>query len=99
VKIPTRMSTPAERREFLALPENRKKSGRSLAKEMGVSEGTIRGDRRWLRIPVDQRPAPKVRVPKPLKKVKPPAPYDPSDIKRHQELMLARSRFGSSRRL
>ena len=77
-----------ERRKLVALPANLKKSNRALAKELGVSEGTVRGDRKWLALPLDQRPVPKPKLPaKPKTKTK--KPYDPSNAERHRELMLA----------
>ena len=77
-----------ERRKLVALPANAKKSNRALAKELGVKEGTVRGDRKWLALPLYQRPVPKAKVPaKPKTKTK--KPYDSSNAERHRKLMLA----------
>lgn len=86
MKTPIDPYSMAERRKFVALPANQSKSNRALAKELRLDEGTIRRDRKYLRTPVDKRPAPKVRLPNPPK---PPKLYDPSNAEKHRKRMLA----------
>jgi transposase-like protein len=56
--------SPAERRERVALAVKAGKSNRAVAKELGVDEGTVRLDLKYLATPEDDRP---VRVPRPKK--------------------------------
>src|SRR5260370_29547321 len=60
---PIRLS-PTERHEFVALGVKAGRSNRAIAKELGVDEGTIRRDRKFLAAPEHERP---VRVPRPKK--------------------------------
>jgi transposase len=61
--------TPAERRLRVALGVRLGKSNRAIAKELGVDEGTVRRDRKFLATPQHLRPTKKERPKKP-KKVK-----------------------------
>ena len=60
---PIRLS-PAERRKRVALAVKAGRSNRAIGKELGVDEGTVRRDRKYLATPEDERP---VRVPRPKK--------------------------------
>ena len=79
----------AERRKFVALPANTKKSNRALAKEMGISDGTVRGDRKWLARSMDKCPAPKANNPKTAIEPRINKPYAPSNVAQHRARMLA----------
>ena len=64
------------------------KSNRAIAKELGVDEGTIRRDRKFLTTPEDQRP---VKVPRPKKpqKERPVRELSPDESRRrYQQHML-----------
>jgi transposase-like protein len=63
-KTSNRTLTPTERHEFVAFGVTSGKSNRTIAKELGVDEGTIRRDRKFLATPENERP---VRVPRPKK--------------------------------
>ena len=54
--------TLTERHEFVALAVKTGKSNRAIAKELGVDEGTVRRDRKFLATPENERP---VKVPRP----------------------------------
>jgi len=56
--------TLTERHEFVALAVKTGKSNRAIAKELGVDEGTVRRDRKFLATPENERP---VKVPRPKK--------------------------------
>jgi transposase-like protein len=56
--------SPATRRERVALCVQVGKSNRAIAKELGVDEGTVRRDRKFLATPEAERP---IRVPRPKK--------------------------------
>jgi IS30 family transposase len=56
--------TPTERHDFVALGVKTGKSNRAIAKELGVDEGTVRRDRKFLATPENERP---VKVPRPKK--------------------------------
>src|SRR4051794_20260895 len=81
-----------ERRKFVALPANTKKSNRALAKEMGISEGTVRGDRKWIAL-LDKNPVGKANEPKKPLELSVKKPYDPSNVQRHRERMLAAAKL------
>jgi transposase-like protein len=57
-----RRLTPTERHEIVALGVKTGKSNRAIAKELGVDEGTVRRDRKFLATPAAERP---IRVPRP----------------------------------
>jgi transposase len=57
-----------ERHKFVALGVKDGKLNRAVAKELGVDEGTVRRDRKFLATPENERP---MRVPRP-KKLKEP---------------------------
>jgi transposase len=63
--------TPTERHKFVALGVKAGKSNRAIAKELGVDEGTVRRDRKFLATPENQRPVPRPKKPKEPKKEKP----------------------------
>ena len=62
-----RLSLP-ERHKFVALGVKAGKSNRAIAKELGVDEGTVRRDRKFLATPESERP---VKFPRPKKPKKP----------------------------
>jgi len=61
--VPIRLS-PAERRQPVEVGVRARKSNRAIGTELGVDEGTVRRDRKYLATPEDERP---VRVPRPQK--------------------------------
>ena len=64
IKVVPAPLTPTERHKFVALGVKASKSNRAIAKELGVDEGTVRRDRKFLATPENERP---VRVPRPKK--------------------------------
>jgi transposase-like protein len=60
--VPARL-IPTKRRQLVELGVKAGKSNRAIAKELGVDEGTIRRDRKFLATPKQKRPA-KVPLPK-----------------------------------
>jgi hypothetical protein len=76
---PIRFS-PAERRERVTLAMNVGKSNRAIAKELGVDEGTVRRDRKFLATPEAERP---IRVPRP-KKERPTREFSPDEHRRQR---------------
>ena len=88
VITPNLRRSPKERRDFVALRVRAGKSNRAIAKELGVDEGTIRRDRKYLATPEHERPAKKPRPPKSAKPrlVK---EVDPAELRvRHFQTML-----------
>jgi transposase-like protein len=76
VKFSDRRLTPPERRRFVALGVRGDKSNRAIAKELGVDEGTVRRDRKYLATPAEERPIkPALRIR--LRKVRPA--FNPGD--------------------
>jgi hypothetical protein len=61
--VPMRLS-PAERRQRVEVGVKAGKSNRAIGTALGVDEGTVRRDRKYLATPEDERP---VRVPRPKK--------------------------------
>jgi len=61
--VPIRLS-PAERRQRVEVGVRARKSNRAIGTELGVDEGTVRRDRKYLARPEDERP---VRVLRPKK--------------------------------
>jgi transposase-like protein len=61
-----RRRSPAERRELVAKGVKAGKSNRAIARELGVTEGTIRGDRKFLAASENESPI-EVTPPKPEK--------------------------------
>jgi hypothetical protein len=77
--------SPTERRERVALGVQAGKSNRAIAKELGVDEGTVRRDRKFLATLEAERP---IRVPRP-KKERPARELSPDESRRrHQQHML-----------
>ncbi len=70
MKFSDRRLTPAERHKLVALGIRAAKSNRAIAKELGVDEGTIRRDRKFLATPAAERP---IKAPRPVRprKVRP----------------------------
>ncbi len=79
---PIRLS-PTERRKLVALGVKAGKSNRAIAKELGVDEGTVRRDRKFLATPEDKRPA-KVPLPKRAKQKWPVRELSPDERRRRQ---------------
>ncbi len=80
---PERKLSPTERRLRVALGVRLRKSNRAIAKDLGVDEGTVRRDRKFLATPKHLRPVKKERPKKP-KKVEPAYnPDDPDSVERH----------------
>jgi hypothetical protein len=78
-----RKLSPTERRLRVALGVRLGKSNRAIAKELGVDEGTVRRDRKFLATPEHLRPVKKERPKKP-KKVEPAySADDPDSVERH----------------
>lgn len=75
--------TPTERHEFVALGVKTGKSNRAIAKELGVDEGTVRRDRKFLATPEDERPV-KVPRPKKPKKQRPVRELSPDEHRRQR---------------
>jgi transposase-like protein len=61
VDSPNRRLSPTERQEIVTLGVKAGRSNRAIAKELGVDEGTIRRDRKFLATPENERP---VKVPR-----------------------------------
>jgi hypothetical protein len=83
---------PTERHRFVALGVKAGKSNRFIAKELGVDEGTVRRDRKFLATPENERPVrvPRPKKPKQPKKERPVRELTPEE--RHQQywqLMLS----------
>jgi transposase-like protein len=88
VSIISRKLTPEERRELVARGFGAGKSNRAIARELDVDEGTVRRDRKYLAIPVEQRLEKKVPTKKP-KKIEPAyAPDDTASLEVHAGRML-----------
>ena len=77
---PIRLS-PTKFHEFVELGVRAGKSNRAIAKELGVDEGTIRRDRKFLATPENERPI-KLPRPKKPKKVRPVREADPAELRR-----------------
>lgn len=80
------MASAAEiekRRRIVSSKENRALSNRELAKKLGVSEGIIRGDRKYLQKPESERP----QRPEKVAKL-----YNPSNHVRHISWVRAAAR-------
>ncbi len=73
-----RKLSPTERRLRVALGVRLGKSNRAIAKDLGVDEGTVRRDRKFLATPKHLRPVKKGRPKKP-KKVEPAYNADDPD--------------------
>jgi hypothetical protein len=73
--------SPTERHQFVALGVSAGKSNRAIAKELGVDEGTIRRDRKFLATPENER---LIKLPRPTKprKVHPVREADPAELRR-----------------
>lgn len=67
--------SPEERRPLVADAIRAGKSNRAIAKELGIDEGTVRNDRKYLAIPEHERPVKQeqIRKPKPMYTVDDPA--------------------------
>jgi hypothetical protein len=76
----------SEVRRMLVARADKERSNRALAKELEVTEGTIRRDREYLATPADLRP--KGRAPRSVTRVA-KRPYNPKNIQRHHLLMLS----------
>jgi hypothetical protein len=65
--------SPAERRERVALAINVGKSNRAIGIELGVDEGTVRRDRKFLETPETERPirAPQSKKERPVRELSP----------------------------
>ena len=72
-----------ERHEFVVLGVRAGKSNRAIAKELGVDEGTIRRDRKFLETPEVKRPM-TVPPPKTSKKEWPVRELSPDESRRRQ---------------
>jgi len=83
---PIRLS-PTERREYVALSVNAGKSNRAIAKELGVDEGTIRRDRKFLATPENERPI-KLPRPKKPKQARPVGEADPAEPRLYLQGMV-----------
>jgi transposase-like protein len=75
--VPIRHS-PTERRQRVALGVKVGKSNRAIARELGVDEGTVRRDRKFLATPENERPAKMPRPQKP-KKQRPVRQFSPDE--------------------
>ena len=78
-----RKPTPTERHDFVALGVKTGKSNRAIAKELGVDEGTVRRDRKFLATPENERPV-KVPRPKKPKKERPVRELSPDERRRRR---------------
>jgi transposase len=74
--VPTQL-TPTERRELVNLGIKAGKSNRAIAKELGVNEGTVRRDLKFLATPENER---RVKVPRP-KKERPVCELPPEKVR------------------
>jgi transposase len=83
--------TLPERHKFVALEVKAGKSNRAIAKELGVDEGTVRRDRKFLETPESERPvrAPRAKKQKEPKKEKLVRELTPEERRQqHWQLML-----------
>lgn len=76
MKFSERRLTPTERQRFVALGIKAGKSNRAIAKELGVDEGTIRRDRKYLATPAAERP---IKAPRRVKPRKVRLAFHPED--------------------
>jgi hypothetical protein len=88
-KVVPVLLTPPERHKFVAFRVKAGKSNRAISKELGVDEGTIRRDRKFLATPENERPMPRPKTPKEPRKEKPVRELTPKERRQqHWQLML-----------